>query len=137
MIRIFETSFAVLLLAVGLQCGSAVAQEGTPEKRVTFYTTYGYENTAGWIVPLKIWVHEEPDFIRRLAARVAQSELRERAGLVALSVEQESRFIFRTHGFIADSESREEVLFRFDNDPDHAVYQIRDRLAALPLTGMD
>jgi len=126
MIDKLRTQIAGLMPVAVLLCSCAVAQEGVPEKRVTFYTTYGYQGTDGWNIPLKLWVHEEPDFVRNLAARVAQAELQERAGLAELSAEQEERFIFRTHGFIADSESGEEVLFRFDNDPDGTIFQVRD-----------
>ncbi len=115
-----------LFLAVALQCGCAAAQEGAPEKRVTFYTTYGYQNASGWNIPFKIWVHEEPDFARRLVARMAQGELQERADIEELTAAQKDRFIFRTHGFIADSESRERVHFRFDSDPENALFEIRD-----------
>ena len=36
------------------------------EEQVTFYTTYGYEKDGVWIVPMRIWVHDKPDFVRRL-----------------------------------------------------------------------
>ena len=126
MIDRIRTQIAGHILAAVLLCSCAVAQEGVPEKRVTFYTTYGYQGSDGWNIPLKLWVYEEPDFVRNLAAKVAQAELQERAGIVELTAEQEERFIFRTHGFIADSESSEEVLFRFDNDPDNTIFQVRD-----------
>ena len=114
------------MLTLVLLFGCAIAQEDVPEKRVTFYTTYGFQSENGWSIPLKLWVHEEPDSIRRLAASAAQGELQDRAELQELTAEQEERFIFRTHDFIADSESNELVLFRFDKDPDSTTFYVRD-----------
>lgn len=128
MMDLVRRPLGALLLALLSQCGCAVAQQEVPENHVTFYTTYGSLGVDGWEVPLKVWVYEEPDFVRRLAAKAALGELQDRAGITQLSTDQEDRFIFRTHGFIADSESNEVVLFRFDNDPDGTVFQIRDSL---------
>jgi hypothetical protein len=125
LIRKFRETIAGLLFVLILQC-SAIAQEDVPEKRVVFYTTYGFLDADDWIIPLKLWVYEEPDFARRLAARAARSELQERSEIPELTPEQEERFIFRSHGFVADSESREAVLFQFDNDLDKTRYQLVD-----------
>lgn len=129
--HLFETGcrqlFAALWLALALQCGCAGAQEtGVPEKQVIFYTTYGYQGAGGWTIPLKLWVYEEPDFARRLVARVAEEELQERAGIKELSSIQEERFTFRAHAFIADSESREIVFFRFDGDPADTLFEVQN-----------
>lgn len=122
--RDLRRSLAGLLLLLTLQCACAVAQDDAPEKRVTFYSTYGFPVEGGWNIPLKLWVHEEPDFVRNLAARAALAELQERAELAEITVEQEARYAFRTHDFIADSESREKIRIRFDDDPDAAVFAI-------------
>lgn len=118
--------FGAVLLALLLPCQSScvTAQESLPEKRAIFYTTYGYLEGDQWQVPMKIWVYEEPDFARRLVAKVARDKLQARAGIAALTAEQEQRFESRVHGFIADSESRETVLFEFDRDPQRTVYQL-------------
>lgn len=118
--------FALLLPAAALLYSCAIAQESGPEKRVVFYTTFGSHTDTGWDIPMKVWVYEEPDFARRLVVRVAQGELQKRAGIPELAPAQRERFEFRSHGFIADSESRELVLFRFDNDPDNTTYFVRN-----------
>ena len=124
--RKLRRSLAGLLLLLSLQCGCAIAQEKVPEKRVTFYSTYGFPVEGGWNIPLKIWVYEEPDFVRHLAAKAALVELQNRAELSELSVEQAARYTFRTHDFIADSESREKIKIRFDDDPNAAIFAIRN-----------
>lgn len=98
--------------------------EATAENRVTFYTTYGYLDGDQWTIPMRIWVHEEPDAARNLLGRQARDELFKRSELESLSSDQEERYLDRAHGFIADSESNEEVLVRFDNDPAHKTYPI-------------
>lgn len=116
---------AVCLLPTLVSCaGSAVAQEDLPEKRVIFYNTYGYDDAESWKIPMRIWVYEEPDFIRNMAARVARIELQRRAGIEDLLPEQQALFAVRTHGFIADSESGENVVFRFDGDPEETDFRI-------------
>ena len=122
--RKYQRPIVGLLLALILQSGCAIAQEGVPEKRVVFYTTYGFHGPDGWQIPLKLWVYEEPDFARRLAAAAIRGELQERAKIAELNSAQNDRFVFRSHGFIADSESREVVVFQFDNDPDSTRFQL-------------
>jgi hypothetical protein len=115
-----------ILLLFALQCGCANAQEAFSEKSVTFYSTYGFPVQGGWTIPLKLWVYEEPDIVRNLAARAALGELQDRAELPELTVEQQGRYRFRTHDFVADSESRESVQIRFDNDPAATIFTIHD-----------
>ena len=124
--RLATLSPGRILLLFALQCGCANAQESFPEKQVTFYTTYGFSVQDGWTIPLKLWVYEEPDYVRNLAARAALGELQDRAELPDLTVEQQGRYRFRTHDFVADSESRESVQIRFDNDPAATIFTIRD-----------
>jgi len=104
----------------------SVAADPVAENRVTFYTTYGVPNDEGWLIPLRIWVHEKPDLARELLARAVRDELAERAGIDELNQEQKDRFMHRADGFIADSESREAVMFSFDDDPASRIYRLRD-----------
>jgi len=115
-----------LLAASLLQLGFAGATESAPENRVTFYTAYGVPADDGWMIPLRIWVHDEPDLARKLLAKAVREELAERAGMGALDQVQKDRFMYRADGFIADSQSRETVSFRFDGDPDDVAYQLRN-----------
>ena len=113
-------SAAQILLAA-----QSFAQDQAPEKRVTFYTTYGYLENDIWTIPLKAWVHEAPDFARRFVAAAARKELQQRARIAELNDAQIARFTHRVEGFIADSESRETVRFVFDADPESIVYRLR------------
>lgn len=109
----------ILFLAISMAaCSWAAEVETAPENRVTFYTTYGAPTDGGWIIPLRIWVHEEPDLVRELMAKAVREELVDRAGMGELDQVQKDRFMYRVDGFIADSESKENVLFSFDGDPD-------------------
>jgi glutathione peroxidase-family protein len=120
----------LLLLLAALLCGltpafSAQSQDANnAEERVTFYPTYGYQQDSDWIIPIRIWVHEKPDLARRKFAEAARIYIGKKAGITDPSEEQKRRFENRTRGFIADSESRERVVFVFDNDPDQQSYRI-------------
>ena len=105
-------------------CAPLAASAEEPEKRVTFYTTYGYFKEDRWIIPMRLWVHEQPDALRTAAANILKSQIAGRAGLSELTDEQDALFSSRAHSFIADSESREEVVFRFDGDASQTDYRL-------------
>lgn len=115
-----------LIVVIFSSTGSTLADDGetAAEKIVTFYATYGYREDDTWIIPLRIWVRERPDFVRRMAAKGAREEIAERAGLESLSESQKDLFMSRADGFIADSESNEEVVFVFDADPDRETFHL-------------
>lgn len=96
-------------------------------KQVTFYLTYGYQyqKDKDWIIPLRIWVRDKSDVIRRLAAKGARKIIRKKAGLERLTDVQKRLFMSRAEGFIADSESNQKITFAFDHDPDHDTFQLR------------
>ncbi len=104
--------FGLTLLA----CGSPrlVADEVVDaEKRVVFYPAYGYRQDGNWVIPMRIWVREEPGAILKIAGRAARGPLADRAKLDELDDEQIELYDTRIEDFIADSESRETVAFRF------------------------
>lgn len=115
-----------IVLAIAACSARTSDRDMTPEKRVTFYATYGYLRDDQWRIPMRIWVHEEPDAARRLLAVTGRDELMERAGLDEISRQEDERFMFRADGFIADSESNETVVFKFSDDPDDESFLIRN-----------
>ncbi len=121
-----KLKFAAIVSLLGVLALPVPAFAQAPEKSVTFYHSYGYLENELWTIPLKVWVHEEPDFVRRLAARAARSQIRKHADLADLSAEQIRHYDKRTRAFIADSESREVVRIRFDDDVDAINYRITD-----------
>ncbi len=118
---------ASVLLMIWTNSNAAEA----PEELVMIYTSYGVRETEGWRIPLRFWVHEDPDAARRLIARSVRGELRRRAGLSQLDDEQIAIYRQRTHGFIADSESRERVVFQFEGDPSATPYRLEQDGRAL------
>lgn len=119
--RIVSAAFVLILIALS---NSAFGQ--TAEKTVTFYNSYGYLQNDLWTIPLKVWVHEQPDFARRLGARAARSQIQEHAELTELTANQIAYFDERARAFIADSESREVVRIKFNNDSDDIIYRIKN-----------
>lgn len=123
----FLAEVCILVLAVcTTSCSWADEVDDVPENRVTFYTTYGAQQDNNWVIPLRIWVHEEPDLARELMAKAVREELVERAGMPELDQVQKDRFMYRADGFIADSESRETISFSFDVDPENRQYRLRN-----------
>jgi hypothetical protein len=94
------------------------------EERVTFYPTYGYQQADDWVIPMRIWVHENPDLLERKLASAARTYLAKKAGITEPSEAQKELFADRSAGFIADSESREQVVFKFDNDSEQQQFRL-------------
>ena len=79
-------------------------------EHVTFFSTYGYRQGTGWKIPIRIWVNEP----RRLVEAVAKV-LADTVGTTSKGELQ--NFETRIARIVADSESRERVIFMFDSDP--------------------
>ena len=107
----------LLLMALTVAFSAVLANQRPAEKRVTFYSTYGYLKDQDWIIPMRLWVYEPPDAMRIAAAKALRGSLADRAGIDELNDEQKDLFAIRAHSFVADSESGEKVVFRFDSDP--------------------
>ena len=106
----------------------AMAQESVAEaeNHVTIYSTYGFHSDGVWHIPVRVWVHEKPDALRRLVAKAARKVLHKKAEVDDLSEMQKERFAFRTEGFIADSESGETIVLVFDGDTEAERFTIKD-----------
>lgn len=119
----------LVLLLLGFSSATSATESSShgansAEELVIFYPTYGYRQDGRWIIPIRLWVHEEPDLVRRQLATAARHYLADKAGIDDLSGPEKRLFAERTKGFIADSESRERVVFVFDQDPEQHEYRI-------------
>jgi len=97
-----------------------------PEKRVTFYTSYGYESGKNWCIPLRIWVSEDMGWTRSLSLKAARKAIKHKADIEELSDAQKGRFRFRAEDFFRDSESNEIISIQFDNDPVKQIFKLVD-----------
>jgi len=88
------------------------------EEQVTFYPAYGYWDGTNWKVPLRAWVHEPRALVENVIARVAKS-------LGGLDAAEIANFKTRLADFVADDESGEKVVFKFDQDPDGEEYRVQ------------
>lgn len=77
---------------------------------VTIYPTYGYQDATGWVIPVRLWIHE-----RRSVADTVTREIV--ASIDDVSTEEIRNFQSRATDFLADSESREDITLAFDRDP--------------------
>ena len=96
------------------------------EKQVVFYPAYGYRQADTWHVPLRLWVNKPPDRLRRAVAKGARRIIRRMTGITRLTAAEKSLYAARAADFVADSESREEIFFRFDADPAGKLFSIQD-----------
>jgi Phosphatidate phosphatase APP1, catalytic domain len=97
---------------------------------VTIYPTYGYRDGNGWKIPVRIWVHEPREMVegivRVLAENVGNVKIHEQKNLCA-----------RLADIVADSESRERVVFEFDNDPKNEKFSIGSREGGFPKSDLN
>jgi Uncharacterized conserved protein (DUF2183) len=115
---IFAFLFLFSLLSSSGFSGNAHALVSREEK-VTFYSTYGYQDGDNWVIPMRVWVRERRGLSERLSTKVA-------ASLGRLELGDIGNFRSRFQDFVADDESREEVTFAFDNDPANQKYSVQD-----------
>lgn len=85
---------------------------------VTFYPTYGYRAGNDWKIQIRIWVHEPrklaEELVRLLADNIGKTNDHELQNLAT-----------RIADIVADSESRETVIFKFDNDPNEEKWRVQ------------
>lgn len=87
--------------------------------QVDFYPTYGYIEGEYWVVPVKYYVYKQRNYLESILTSIF--------GLFRnLSSEESEIFRSRLQYFTADSESREQVEFVFDHDPEEEKFQLQD-----------
>ncbi len=97
-------------------------------KDVTVYPSYAYRKGDEWVIPVRVWVHDNrdtpfvEDAIERLAARRFADDLGR-----PLRPEEKARLDACLANFIADDKADEEVEFVFDADPRREVYALTGR----------
>lgn len=89
------------------------------QEQVTFYPAYGYQENGQWIIPMRLWVHEDRNWLRAMSSLPMRLGVSDRHEI--------ENFKQRIRDFVADSESRERVTFRFAQDPDQTDYSIQDK----------
>jgi len=109
-----------------LDINADTPETDTPEKRVTFYTSYGYQLDKHWHIPLRAWISEDMGLTRSLSLKGARKAIQHKAEIEELSDSQKERFKFRAEDFFRDSESNEIISIQFDNDPAKLVYKMVD-----------
>lgn len=103
---------------------------GSDEEQVTFYPTYGYQQDDRWVIPLRIWVHENRAVMESLITGLA-------ASLGDLPSKEIDNFRSRMAELVADDESDEEVRFAFDSDPETEEYQLQEEGGGFPRSDLN
>ncbi len=105
----------------------ALAVGGADDEQVVFFPTYGYQVNDSWVIPVRLWVYEE----RKAVAAWTEQMTRE---LVERPDDEIKNFRSRIKHFLADSESYESVIFRFDDDPAKQDFQVKKPNGDVPKT---
>ncbi|MDG5767979.1 DUF2183 domain-containing protein [Balneolales bacterium ANBcel1] len=120
----------LVLFAIGNDSSISYGEKKEYEEEVIIYTTYGYLDGDEWIVPMRIYVVEDRDYLESLVT-----------GLIgwsqSLTQEEKEIFASRISDFVKDSESREEVIFVFENDPQEEAFQVQDDDGNYPRTNLN
>lgn len=98
-------------------------------EQVTFYRSYGFKDRDGWSIPLRAWVHE-PRLLSAVTGRLSAA--------LGVSDEHElATFQRRFRHFVADSESREALSLRFEqDDQDRRIVGAEGQAARTDLNGL-
>lgn len=88
---------------------------------VTVYPAYAYEQEESWVIPMRLWVHEDrPTMQSLVGATVSKLHKLNAAELKLLN--------FRIRNFVADSESEEIIELQFADDPQEEVFRLSNEL---------
>lgn len=124
------SSIIALLFTVLIITPSDTADEKRSSDHVLFYPAYGYSSGDDWVIPMRIYVYEYrpgvQSLVRRMFTRIRN-----------LDEDQQQIFDSRIRDFVVDSESRETVLFSFDDDPQQEVFGILDDDGNYKRTGLN
>ncbi len=97
---------------------------------VIFYHSFGYQIGDEWVIPMRYYVYEyrrwTESLISRTVRRIGERE-----------PEEIDLFRSRIRYFAVDSESREVVYFRFEEDPDQTEYTLLDESGSPVTTGLN
>lgn len=100
------------------------------DEHVTFFPTYGYRQGTDWIIPLRIWVHEPRRLVEAAAKLLADN--------VGAANERElENFKSRFANIVADSESRERVVFTFDDDHEKEKWRVQCEDGSFPKSDLN
>jgi hypothetical protein len=109
-----------------------IDQNGIDEmnEEVMFYHTFGYEKDGEWIIPIRAYVIEKRSGFERVVTGLFTR-------IRGLSSDEREIFRSRIADFLADSESGEEVIFVFENDPDEEEFRILDNEGKIAQTDLN
>ena len=115
--RFLTASFLLMIFVFMILIPSGAAKDRQSDDNVLFYPAYGYSDGEEWVIPMRIYVYEyrpiTQSTIRRFFKRYRN-----------LTEEEENIFNSRIRDIVVDSESRERVLFSFDDDPQQEIFGV-------------
>ena len=104
-------------------------EAASKQENVLFYPAYGYLKNDAWQIPLQAWVQEDRALLEALADLPGKLGITERREL--------QNFHQRIRAFMADSKSRQRVMFRFEQDPEQQEYALQDNNGESQKSGLN
>jgi len=99
-------------------------------KQVTIYPTYGHDAGDHWKIPMRIWVHTPREGVEKILAKVVAKHFH-------LSDGEKAIFRHRLKHLVADSRSKQEVRFAFDQDPNNEAFRIQNSKGGFDSTDLN
>jgi hypothetical protein len=98
-------------------------QAGSGEE-VTFFPTYGYREGNGWTINLRGWVHQDRSHVNKIVTKLmtAVATIKNKCDSAEMT-----NFQSRSNDFEDDDKSLEQVIIKFDFDPDGKLYEFNRR----------
>ena len=100
------------------------------EEEVIIYNTYGYSDGDRWVIPMRVYVLEERGYLESIVTRAFN-------WMTNFNEQERDIFRYRIADFLADSESGEDVVFMFRDDPEKEAFRIRDEEGNYPVSNLN
>jgi phosphatidate phosphatase APP1 len=94
---------------------------------VTIYPTYGFQQGANWLIPLRGWVHQNRRLPDHLINEIAEA-------VIGCQDSEMSIFSSRFDDFSDDSRSNQAVTIQFDSDNEQHSFQMSDLNGLIEMT---
>ncbi len=122
-----SVSLVLMLILTGISFLENLFRD---DEHVMFYHSYAYQDGEEWVVPMRLYVYEYRPSVQRLVTSLVRRSWN-------LTDEETARLNTRIQDFVVDSESRETVLFSFENDPQSEIFALMDENGEVMRTNLN
>lgn len=124
--RSASAAFFVFLLFI-LTGAENSLDTGDRSRHVTFYNSYAYLDGDEWVIPARVWVHQDRSWLESLSSWTVRI-------MGEYSPDEMEVYRRRMTDLLADSKWRRTVSIMFEGDPEEHVYRIKNSEGEAPRT---